>query len=202
MCPPMRERSFESVVRRKVVVAIAPVAGLVLASGVAVALTAGGFAALGAALSLGAAWLAVVYRDEIFRRSERAGNYVTGLRSERAVQEELTPLEARHFVRHDVSLPLGGNIDHVVCGPRGAFAIETKTRRYRKTDLPIACRRAKWLSTRLNNHWVTPVICLLNREFEPFQQGRVWVVSASDLREWLESRHDRPVDPVFALRAL
>jgi hypothetical protein len=198
----MRERSFESVVRRKVVVAVAPVAGLVLASVVAVALTTNGFAAFGAALSLGAAWLAVVYRDEIFRRGDRAGNYVIGLRSERVVQDELSPLESRHFVRHDLSLPFGGNIDHVVCGPRGAFAIETKTRRYWKTDLPLARRRAKWLSSRLDNHWVTPVICLLNREFEPFQHGRVWVVSASDLRGWLESRRDRPVDPVFALRAL
>ena len=70
----MRERPFESVVRRKVVVAIAPVAGLALASGVAIALTAGGFATLGAALSLGAAWLGIVYRDEIFRRGDRAGN--------------------------------------------------------------------------------------------------------------------------------
>jgi hypothetical protein len=94
----MRERSFESVVRRKVVVAIAPVAGLMLASGVAVALTAGGFAALGAALSLGAAWLAIVYRNEIFRRGDRAGDYVIGLSSERVVRVELTPLKSRYFV--------------------------------------------------------------------------------------------------------
>ena len=198
----MRERSFESVVRRKVGIALAPVAALVLVSGVAVALTAGGLAAVGAVLSLGAAWIAVVFRDEIFRRGDRAGDYVIGLRSERAVRDELSPLESRHLVRHDVSLPFGGNIDHVVCGPCGAFAIDTKTRRYRKADLPLARRRAKWLSTRLDNHWVTPVICLLNRELEPFQHGSVWVVSASDLREWLEARRDRPVDPVFALREL
>ena len=198
----MRERSFESVVRRKVVVAIPPVAGLVLASGVAVALTAGGFAALGAALSLGAAWLAIVYRNEIFRRGDRAGDYVIGLSSERVVRVELTPLKSRYFVRHDVSLPFGGNIDHVVCGPSGAFAIETKTRRYLKSHLPLARRRALWLSKRLDGHRVTPVICLVNRDRRPFEHDGVWVVSASELREWLEARRDRPVDPVFALRVL
>ncbi|HSS81492.1 MAG TPA: nuclease-related domain-containing protein [Gaiellaceae bacterium] len=198
----MRERSFESVVRRKVVVAIAPVAALVLASVVAVALTAGGFAAFGAALSLGAAWLAVVYRDEIFRRGDRAGDYAIGLHSDRVVQEELSPLKARHFVKHDVSLPFGGNIDHVVCGPSGAFAIETKTRRYLKSHLPLARRRALWLSKRLDGHWVTPVVCLVNSDRSPYQHSRVWIVSASDLRVWLEARRDRPVDPVFALRAL
>ena len=198
----MRERSFESVVRRKVVVAIAPVAGLVLASGVAVALTAGGFAALGAALSLGAAWLAIVYRNEIFRRGDRAGDYVIGLSSERVVRVELTPLKSRYFVRHDVSLPFGGNIDHVVCGPSGAFAIETKTRRYLKSHLPLATRRALWLTKRLDGHRVTPVICLVNRDRRPFEHDGVWVVSASELREWLEARRDRPVDPDFALRAL
>jgi nuclease-like protein len=198
----MRERSFESVVRRKIVIALVPVCGLVLASGIAVALTVGGFAALGAAVSLVASWLAFVYRDEIFRRGDRAGDYVIGLSSERVVREELAPLEGRHFVKHDLSLSVGGNIDHVVCGPNGAFAIETKTRRYLKSHLPLARRRALLLSRRLDGHWVTPVICLVHSDRAPFQHDRVWVVSAADLGEWLQARSDRPVDPVFALRAL
>jgi hypothetical protein len=139
---------------------------------------------------------------KIFRSGDRAGNYVSGLRSERVVQKELSPLEGRHFVRHDVSLPFGGNIDHVVCGRSGAFAVETKTRRYLKLDLPLARKRALWLSRRLDGHWVTPVICLLDSDRAPFQHDRVWVVGAADLREWLEARRDRPVDPAFALRAL
>jgi len=189
-------------VRRKVYIAGAPVLALVLVSVVAVALTAGGLAALGATLSLGASWLAFVYREEIFRRGDRAGNYVTGLRSERAVQEELSPLNGRHLVRHDVSLPFAGNIDHVVCGPHGAFAIETKTRRYLKNHLPLARRRSAWLSRRLDGHWVTPVICLVDSDRAPFEHDRVWIVAAGDLRAWLEARRDRPVDPVFALRSL
>jgi len=125
---------------------------------------------------------------------------VRRLRSERVVQE-LSPLEDRHFVRHDVTIPFG-SIDHVVCGPSGAFAIKTKTRRYLKSHLPLVRRRALWLSKRLDGHWVTPVVSVVNSDRSPFQHGRVWVVSASDLREWLEARRDRPVDPVFALRAL
>jgi hypothetical protein len=198
----MRERTFESVVRRKVVVAVAPVAGLVLASSIAVGLTVGGYAALGAAVSLGASWLAFVYRDEIFHRGDRAGNYVTGLKSERKVAEELGALERRHFVKHDVSLPFGGNIDHVVCGPTGAFAIETKTRRYLRSDLRQARRRALWLSQQLDGHWVTPVICLVDNHRAPYRDDRVMVVSAAELREWLEARRDSPVDPVFAMGAL
>jgi nuclease-like protein len=198
----MRKRTFEHVVRRKVVVAIAPLAGLVLASGIAVGLTVGGYAALGAAVSLGASWLAFVYRDEIFHRGDRAGNYVTGLKSERTVALELVALERRHFVTHDVPLPFGGNIDHVVCGPTGAFAIETKTRRYSKSDLPLARRRALWLSQQLGGHWVTPVICLVNDHRPPYRDDRVMVVSATDLPGWLEARRDSPVDPVFAMGAL
>ena len=95
-----------------------------------------------------------------------------------------------------------GNIDHVVCGPFGAFVIDTKTNGYRFPDLAIARGRAKWLSTKLEGHWVTPVICLANRQQAPFQHRRVWVMGIDELVDWVEARRDRPVDPVFALRVL
>jgi|SRR5262245_55191123 len=198
----MRERSFESVVRQKIAVAAVPICGLLAATAVAVALSRSGFAVLAAVVSLGASWVAFVFRDEIFRLGDRAGNYHTGLRSERRVQEELAPLASRSFIAHDLSLPGGGNIDHVVCGPTGAFAIETKTNRYLARDLPIARRRAAWLSGRLDAHWVTPVICLVHREQKPFQHDRVWIMGRRELRPWLEARRDRPIDPAFAQRAL
>jgi hypothetical protein len=137
--------------------------------------------------------------DSVVRRI--ASNYVTGLKSERRTRAELERLTGRCLVRNDVRL-WSGNIDHVVCGPFGAFAIETKTNRYRFTDLAIARGRAKWLSTRLDDHRVTPVICLANRRQAPFQHRRVWVMGVDELVGWLEGRRDRPVDPVFALRAL
>jgi hypothetical protein len=197
----VRERSFDSLVRRKVLVAVTPMAALVLASAIAVGLSRSGYAALAAAISLGASWIAFVFRDEIFSRGDDAGNYVTGLRSERRTRTELKRLGSRCFVKNDLGIRYG-NIDHVVCGPTGAFAIETKTNRYLFIDLAIARGRAKWLSTRLDGHWVTPVICLANRKQAPFQHRRVWVMGIDELVGWLEERRDRPVDPVFALRML
>jgi hypothetical protein len=199
----MRERSFASVVRRKVMLALAPAAALVGVSSTAVALTTRGYAALGATISLGASWIAIGYWRKIQRKGRRAGDYVLGWQSERIVQEELAPLKQRYYVNHDVTGGFGGNIDHVVCGPTGAFAIDTKTTaRYVRVHYVSARRRAKWLSTRLEGRWVTPVICLVNSNRKPYQDERVWIVSASDLREWLEAQRGRPVDPVFALRAL
>jgi hypothetical protein len=198
----MRERSFERVVRRKVAFAVAPLCGLLATTAVAIALTRSGYQLLAAALSLGASWVAFVFRAEIFQGGDRAGHYVTGLRSERRVQDALAPLAGRCFVAYDVPLPRGGNIDHVVCGPTGAFAIETKTNRYLERDLATTRKRAKWLSTKLDGHWVTPVICLVNREQKPYQRDLVWIMDRRELRAWLETRRDRPIDPVFAQRAL
>ena len=82
------------------------------------------------------------------------------------------------------------------------FLIDTKTNRYRFLDLAIARRRAKWLSEKLEGHWVTPVICLANGKRAPYEHQRVWVVGVDELVEWIEARRDRPVDPVFALRVL
>jgi nuclease-like protein len=197
----MRERSFDSVVRRKVLIAVAPLGALVFASLVAVSLGRNGYASLAVTISLGASWIAFVFRHEIFERGDRAGHYVTGLRSERATRQALVRLENRCFVKNDIRV-WNGNIDHVVCGPSGAFLIDTKTNRYRFPDLAIARRRAKWLSDRLEGHWVTPVICLVKGRRAPYEHQRVWVVGVDELVEWLEARRDRPVDPVFARRVL
>jgi hypothetical protein len=64
----MRERSFESVVRRRIAVAVAPLCGLLATTVVALALTRSGYDLLAAALSPGASWVAFVYRAEIFQR--------------------------------------------------------------------------------------------------------------------------------------
>ncbi len=62
-----------------------------------------------------------------------------GYFGEREVGEKLAQLIARGFhVFHDVPAEAGGrkfNIDHVAIGQTGAFVIETKTRRKRKTGL-------------------------------------------------------------------
>jgi hypothetical protein len=109
-------------VHRKVFVAVAPLALLVIASVIAVGVNLSGYAALAAVISLEASWIAFVFRGEIFSRGDRAGNYVTGLQSERRTRAELEQLGSRCFVRNDLSV-WNGNIYHVVCGPTGAFAL-------------------------------------------------------------------------------
>jgi hypothetical protein len=73
----------------------------------------------------------------VISHARRRRNLTLGLVGERIVAEHLEPLKATgHRVFHD--LPAGDlptshktpyNIDHVVVGPSGVFAIETKTRR-------------------------------------------------------------------------
>jgi nuclease-like protein len=177
--------------------AVAPVVALLCATAVAVRLSHNGYAALAAVISLGASWVAIVFREEIFLRADTAQNYLRGRRSERVVEARLAPLEARYFVKHDVSLPFGGNVDHVVCGPTGAFMIETKSGRYLHPHLRRARRHAKWVSTKLDDHWVTPVICIVGRELKPRETEKVWILGDADLRAWIEGRRDRPIDPGF-----
>jgi hypothetical protein len=74
----------------------------------------------------------VVARYLVHKIQESSNRYL-GFFGERIVAEALEPLKAQGFrVFHDV--PCGDakspfNIDHVVVGPNGVFAIETKTRR-------------------------------------------------------------------------
>jgi nuclease-like protein len=57
----------------------------------------------------------------------RTWRYAAGMRGEALVAAELDRLSRRHWVLHDVKVPgWKSNVDHVVVGPRGIFAIETK----------------------------------------------------------------------------
>jgi len=65
---------------------------------------------------------------------EKRRDYLLGYQGERYVAEELNLLMAEGFhVFHDVPFE-NYNIDHVLVGPSGAFAVETKTRRKRTAD--------------------------------------------------------------------
>jgi len=70
----------------------------------------------------------------LIRLIKRRRAYRLGFAGERAVAEELNQLmlEGCH-VFHDVPMDPYGNIDHVVVAPTGIYAVETKTRRKRKT---------------------------------------------------------------------
>lgn len=64
----------------------------------------------------------------------KRSNYDLGLSGEKAVAEELNRLMSHGcFVFHDFPADPAWNIDHIVVAPSGLFAVETKTRRKRKS---------------------------------------------------------------------
>jgi hypothetical protein len=111
-----------------------------LGAGFALASWIKGWTALIAILvgALAFAVLIVLHARQIIRWIDRRRDTRLGLFGERIVAEHLEPLKTTgHRVFHDVPAgdpPVGSttppfNLDHVVVGPSGVFAIETKTRR-------------------------------------------------------------------------
>jgi hypothetical protein len=98
------------------------------------------------------------------RKLDLAVRWRRGWVAERSVGEELNRLRWDGFiVMHDVPQRGEGNIDHIVSGPTGAYLIETKARGYQADHLVRARRQAAKLQAELGT-WVTPVICLNERE--------------------------------------
>jgi len=59
--------------------------------------------------------------------SEEAVSYRKGADGEALIADDLSDLPDTYSVFHDLTHPsIGGNIDHVVVGPTGVFALETK----------------------------------------------------------------------------
>jgi hypothetical protein len=133
---------------------------------------------------------------ELNRSSEEALNWIQGSRAERAIGAELTVLESQGWlVLHGYKKDRGGDIDHILCGPNGAFIIETKSHRYRAGDLRQARTNAWWLREKLGVRcWVTGVLCV-DEDRRPEEKDKVWVVSHAQLVEWLRQQRNVPVDP-------
>jgi hypothetical protein len=133
-------------------------------------------------------------------RADAALNWTKGARSEEAVGELLEPLvDEGYVVVHDVEQPREGNVDHVVCGPTGAFLVETKHRWYEERALTKAKRQAAKLHDVLGV-WVTPVLCVHRRRRRPFRDSGVWVMSADHLPGWIRAQQGRPAGPEVAER--
>lgn len=129
----------------------------------------------------------VLLYGEIDRRSEDAARWQKGARAEDRVGEELAPLRDRGWiVFHDV-LTGRGNVDHVVTGPSGAFAIETKSGPFRRADIGQAAANAAWVKERLGVRWVNAVLCVDDEAQAPMRSGVVSVVDVRQLRSWLEN---------------
>jgi hypothetical protein len=82
------------------------------------------------------AWLGFRLR----RKLKESWNYRLGALGEQVVSRELDQLSRQDYrVFHDVQFE-GWNIDHVVVGPRGVFAVETKTWRKPRKDSKLQAR--------------------------------------------------------------
>lgn len=146
---------------------------------------------------------------KLIRRLETIRVLRLGYECELAVGQELDLLMLNGWrVFHDIPAQ-GFNIDHVVVGPQGVFAVETKGRSkrvperdeksskykvkytsgclefpyYRDTEtVPQAVRQAKWLST-----WLTSATAM-----------QVDVAPVVVLPGWFVETADRPTVPVIA----
>ena len=126
------------------------------------------------------------------RKLDLAVRWRRGWVAERSVGEELNRLRWDGFiVMHDVPQRGEGNIDHIVSGPTGAYLIETKARGYQADHLVRARRQAAKLQAELGT-WVTPVMCLNERESKAFHHERVWIVPRQHI-DWIRNQTNRPV---------
>jgi hypothetical protein len=133
------------------------------------------------------AGLAFFLVREILRLGEGANRWLLGGDTEREVAALLDPLrEEGWVVTHDIKKDRGGNVDHFVSGPFGAYAIETKRGRARAADRNQAIWNAVWAKEKFGVRWVTAVLCVgTDPPIQPLQQGHAWVVSADSLVEFL-----------------
>jgi hypothetical protein len=120
-----------------------------------------------------------------------------GAEAEELDANELAPLKREGwFVDHNREKASGGNLDHVAIWPHGAFAIETKSGRYRGAAGVQALAAAMALREEAGVSWVTAVVCIPDQD-HPCQKGNVWVVGRASLADWLRSaklHRGRPID--------
>jgi hypothetical protein len=134
---------------------------------------------------------------EISRSGDSWVNWLIGERTERAVRDELLALPGSTWlVSHNVLRNYGGNIDHIAVAATGAFAIETKSSRYRGADGAQALGGAMALREIAGVGWVTAVVCVPGRQ-PAARKGPVWVVGRDVLAQWLvecREHRGRPID--------
>jgi hypothetical protein len=149
----------------------------------------------------------VALADRLTRRGRRFDPYpwARGLDGERQVAEILNELQERGFkIREHIDTGFG-DVDHVVIGPTGVFAVETKNwsgkvtiqegtllRNGHRADDAIrqAARGAIFVKERLSVRWVEAILVCPNAEVmgEPIDLNKVLVVSGSKLNGLILSR--------------
>jgi hypothetical protein len=127
--------------------------------------------------------LALFLAREIYRVGEDAERWFVGSDMEREVAAVLDPLRAEGWlITHDVKKDRGGNVDHFVTGPTGAFAIETKSGRHQAADRNHAISNAVWAKQKFGQRWVTAILCVgTDPPAAPEKYGHAWVLGRRDL---------------------
>jgi hypothetical protein len=135
-----------------------------------------------------AAVVLLLFRDDV-ADAIAAGNEKLGLGvDDEAARYALDALKAEGWaVEHDVSNGRGTLIGTLVKGDSGAYIIQVRNRAYRLEHLRRARRDASWLHG-LVGGWVSPVLCLAQRDDEPHRRDGVWIMGAQHLAGWLRAR--------------
>jgi hypothetical protein len=136
--------------------------------------------------------LAFYLARDVLRLGEGANRWFLGGEMEREVARLLEPLRDEGWtVTHDIKKDRGGNVDHFISGPNGAYVIETKRGRARAAARNQVIRDAVWAKEKFGVRWVTGVLCVgTDPPAQPAQHGYAWVVGTEQLVEFV-CRHRR-----------
>lgn len=131
----------------------------------------------------------------LMREAERTvvsfDRFMDGGDAEVRVYNELRTLPDGWVSDHNWLRPDGfGNVDHIVGSPDGRwFAVETKSHWFRYRDLRQAVTGALAVKNALDVRWVTPVLCVDDRQQKTVQRrvgnAFVWVVDREKLAGFL-----------------
>lgn len=168
-------------------------------------------------------FLAISFRRMAKLVDDRRRKYL-GYFGECAVAEYLDSLKHdKYYVFHDVPCAEDGrefNIDHVVVGPTGLFAIETKTysklwprdeRRSEKIEfdgeqinfswgaetkeIRQATRQAVWLASQFRRkYFAQPILAFPGWKVEEREIGNVWILYPAGLADAITKRSKRSLD--------
>jgi hypothetical protein len=152
-----------------------------------------------AIFALFAMTLAVGFESSRF--ADEAMDWIFGGEFEVRVGDELAALPSDWVVVANLMKDRGGNVDYVVCGPRGAYVIEAKSGHFAGRAAGQAEANARFIRFKLRRTWVVPVVCV-KEPCAPTKKGHVWVMSREHLRAWLLARRDTPMDGGSAAAAL
>jgi hypothetical protein len=148
------------------------------------------------------AGLAIYLLRDMERYADEAINNLLGGRAERLVAHQVEPLrELGWTIAHNVPREGGGNLDHFLSGPTGAYAIETKSGKYRAADRGQTISNAVWAKEKFGVRFVTAVLCVeTNPPEEPRRelhgQSECWVLGPAQLHDWLLAYRWTPRRPV------